>query len=512
MTLFKHKKYFISLWIILLFFLSSKLCGVDVALFWTRRKHLGDIFLAMLPPAWSYTAKVFSPLAATVQMSVTGTVLGALAALFVAPICASNLVDNYLFRLIPRILIQTLRSFPALILALIATFIFGLGTFSGTVAISLYTFAIVARLNYEDIENTSLKAFNALLSMGCTKPKAYFAGVFPQISSSYLSNVLYLLETNVRHSAILGYVGAGGIGLILNEKVSWREYDKVGMILFMLFLAVCLIEWFSSYLSSIVRSERKISKQQRITLTAGLAILFLICTITVSPPDYSHTSIKIVRSMLLGIVQPDMAFFIDTGKSGLGYLLLETIAISFTGTVFAAILAAPLAFMSSARFMPKPIAAIFRIIISAVRSIPFLIYGLIFIRVSGPGAFTGALTLAVCSIGLMCKRFTEALEALDLRAYNAMHAMGIPSLLRIRYAVIPQISSAFCSAALYRFDVNIREASILGLVGAGGIGAPLIFSMNHYDWHTAGTIIIGLILLVWVIDVISIKLRKKLNT
>ena len=144
----------------------------------------------------------------------------------------------------------------------------------------------------------------------------------------------------------------------------------------------------------------------------------------------------------------------------------------------------------------------------AIRSIPFLIYGLIFIRVSGPGAFTGVLTLAMCSIGLLTKRFTECLDMLDPGPYRALIAMGVSPLAAIRHAVLPQIAPVFGSAVLYRFDVNIREASVLGLVGAGGIGAPLIFAMNKYDWSRAGAILLGLILLVWMVDVVSGKLAQ----
>ena len=121
------------------------------------------------------------------------------------------------------------------------------------------------------------------------------------------------------------------------------------------------------------------------------------------------------------------------------------------------------------------------------------------------------LTLAMCSIGLLSKRFTEALDALDFRAYYALSDMGVPLFLRIRYAVVPQLLPAFISAVLYRFDVNIREASVLGLVGAGGIGAPLIFAMNQYSWHEAGAIFLGLILLVLLIDRFSAKLRAHLQ-
>ena len=411
-------------------------------------------------------------------------------------------------RLALRLAIQIMRSFPTLILALLATFLFGLGTFSGTVAITIYTFAIMTRLTYEDIETAALEPYHALCAMGTTPSKAYFRAIVPGIAPSYFANVLYLLETNVRHSSILGYVGAGGIGLLLNEKISWREYSKVGMILLLLFLMVCVIEGISGFLSQVVREERSLSPKGRHLFTWAAVLLILICTLGIQPPGFSHTSMQAVGAMLSGLTRPDWSFFFRTDTSGLGHLLLETVCIALVGTCVGMVLALPLSFLSTSRLMTKPVALLFRAVIMAIRSVPFLIYGLIFIRVSGPGPFTGVLTLGICSVGLLSKRFTEAIEALDFRAYHALEAMGIPLLLRVRYAVLPQIIPAFASAVLYRFDVNIREASVLGLVGAGGIGAPLIFAMNHYAWNEAGAIALGLIILVWVIDLLSAALRR----
>ena len=492
----------------LLFFTAARFTGCSPALFWARRSHLTDLLSAMLPPEWGYAPRILAPLLATLQMSVTGTALGAFFALLLAPFCTEALHTPRPLRALLRLLIQVLRSFPALILALLATFLFGLGTFSGTVAITVYTFAILTRLTYEDIETADLTAYRALCAMGAASARAYWRAVVPGIAPSYFSNVLYLLETNVRHSSILGYVGAGGIGLLLNEKISWLEYGKVGMILFCLFLTVCAIEALSRFLSQIIREERHLSAVQKRGLWLAAALLVLLCTLSLQPPDFSHTSPQTVRAMVSGLLHPDWAFFFETDASGLGYLLLETVCIALAGTCLGVVLAVPLSFLGTARLVPKPIALLFRVAVMLIRSVPFLIYGLIFIRVTGPGAFTGVLTLCVCSVGLLSKRFTEAIEALDFRAYHALEAMGVPLLLRIRYAVLPQLLPAFASAVLYRFDVNIREASVLGLVGAGGIGAPLIFAMNHYNWPEAGAIALGLILLVWVIDRLSAAVRR----
>ena len=508
MTRIPGKRWFRALAFLLLFLAAARFTDCSVSQFWGRRSHLTDIVSAMFPPDWGYAPRILSPLLATVQMSVTGTALGALMSLLLAPLCAGNLHTPRMVRLALRLVIQVLRSFPTLILALLATFLFGLGTFSGTVAITIYTFAIMTRLTYEDIETAALEPYHALCAMGTTPSKAYFRAIVPGIAPSYFANVLYLLETNVRHSSILGYVGAGGIGLLLNEKISWREYSKVGMILLLLFLTVCVIEGISGFLSQVVREERSLSPKGRHLFTWAAVLLILICTLGIQPPDFSHTSMQAVGAMLSGLTRPDWSFFFRTDTSGLGYLLLETVCIALVGTCVGMVLALPLSFLSTSRLMTKPVALLFRAVIMAIRSVPFLIYGLIFIRVSGPGPFTGVLTLGICSVGLLSKRFTEAIEALDFRAYHALEAMGIPLLLRIRYAVLPQIIPAFASAVLYRFDVNIREASVLGLVGAGGIGAPLIFAMNHYAWNEAGAIALGLIILVWVIDLLSAALRR----
>ena len=508
MTRIPGKRWFRALAFLLLFLAAARFTDCSVSQFWGRRSHLTDIVSAMFPPDWGYAPRILSPLLATVQMSVTGTALGALMSLLLAPLCAGNLHTPRMVRLALRLVIQVLRSFPTLILALLATFLFGLGTFSGTVAITIYTFAIMTRLTYEDIETAALEPYHALCAMGTAPSKAYFRAIVPGIAPSYFANVLYLLETNVRHSSILGYVGAGGIGLLLNEKISWREYSKVGMILLLLFLTVCVIEGISGFLSQVVREERSLSPKGRHLFTWAAVLLILICTLGIQPPDFSHTSMQAVGAMLSGLTRPDWSFFFRTDTSGLGYLLLETVCIALVGTCVGMVLALPLSFLSTSRLMTKPVALLFRAVIMAIRSVPFLIYGLIFIRVSGPGPFTGVLTLGICSVGLLSKRFTEAIEALDFRAYHALEAMGIPLLLRIRYAVLPQIIPAFASAVLYRFDVNIREASVLGLVGAGGIGAPLIFAMNHYAWNEAGAIALGLIILVWVIDLLSAALRR----
>ena len=318
MTRSRGKRWARALGVLALFVLAFRLTGCDPAVFWARRAHLRDIVTQLFPPDWSYLSAIVSPLLATLRLSVPGTALGVLLALILAPLCAANLPCPAPVRRILRFLVQVLRSFPALILALLATFLFGLGTFSGTVAITLFTLAVMTRLTYEDIETLTLAPYRALCAMGVSPARAYARAVVPEIASGYLTNALYLLETNVRHSAILGYVGAGGIGLLLNEKISWREYGRVGAILVCLFVTVCCIEWLSHVLGRMIRGERNVPRRAKRVLWAAVLVCVVVCTAGIEAPDLAHTSKSVLAAMGDGLLHPDWGFFFGTGKDGLG--------------------------------------------------------------------------------------------------------------------------------------------------------------------------------------------------
>ncbi len=216
-------------------------------------------------------------------------------------------------------------------------------------------------------------------------------------------------------------------------------------------------------------------------------------------------------NILNGIIHPDTDLLFDLSKSGVLYLLLETLCIAFMGTVVGAIFSIPLAFISANNLAPKPIAFIGRIVIMMVRTVPAFVYGLIFIRVTGPGAFAGLMTMSLCSIGMVSKMYIEAIEDLDTKIIESLDAAGCNTWQKIRFGILPQLMPNFASTAIYRFDINLRDATVLGLVGAGGYGAPLIFAMNAYRWNEAGSILIGLVILVLIIEWLSTKIRVKLT-
>jgi len=221
-------------------------------------------------------------------------------------------------------------------------------------------------------------------------------------------------------------------------------------------------------------------------------------------------SSDIAKNIMASIFKPNLDFLLNFTNKGVPYLLLETMCIAFLGTIVGAVFSLPLAFLSASNVVPKPIAAVFRIFIMAIRTIPAFVYGLMFIRVTGPGAFTGLMTMSVCSIGMISKMFIESIEDLDKRILESLDASGCNTFQKIRYGILPQLFPDFTSTLIYRFDMNLRDATVLGLVGAGGIGSPLINAMNGYRWSEVSAILTGLIILIIIIEFISTKIRVKL--
>ncbi len=248
----KPRSYFLPILfaVVVFFVISLKVTRFDMERLLDRGGQFFVILGQMFPPQVSYTKSIWTPLLDTVKMSLLGTIIGFIAAVPFAVCASTNIMRNKAVIAGIRLLLSIIRTLPTLVTALIATYVFGLGTLAGTTAIAVFTFAYVGKMLYEQIETVDMGAFEAMEAMGCSRFRAFTAAVFPQVTPGYLSVCLFCFEGNVRYASILGYVGAGGLGLILNEKIGWRQYDSVGMILIMLFATVLIIESISHYIRS----------------------------------------------------------------------------------------------------------------------------------------------------------------------------------------------------------------------------------------------------------------------
>ncbi len=244
----RSRIWLISLVLVLAVAASVVLTEFDISILIKRGHQLTVILSKIFNPKWEYFPKVLDPLLDTIKMSVLGSVIGSLLALPFAVTASANIIRNSFVVAFLRVLLNIVRTLPTLVIASISALMFGLGTFAGTVAISIFTFGIVSKMLYESIETVDMGAFEAVEALGATKFRAFWSAVFPQVLPTYLSHCLYSFEINIRAASILGYVGAGGLGILINDRVGFRDYEGLGMVLITLFVVVLVIDNTSQYL------------------------------------------------------------------------------------------------------------------------------------------------------------------------------------------------------------------------------------------------------------------------
>ena len=214
------------------------------------------------------------------------------------------------------------------------------------------------------------------------------------------------------------------------------------------------------------------------------------------------------------IVRIDWNLFFGTGiydfDQSIVYLVIQTFAIGFIGTFMGAILAIPFGFLAAENVVGKKMAKISEVILLIIRVFPEIILGIIIVKGFGMNALSGILTIGLHSIGMLGKLFSEAIDNMDKSPLEALDSVGANTWQKIRYGVIPNILPDLSSITLYRLDINVRSASILGLVSAGGIGSLLTIASTMWSWELLGTILIAIILMVMFVDLVSSRLRRKL--
>ena len=187
----------------------------------------------------------------------------------------------------------------------------------------------------------------------------------------------------------------------------------------------------------------------------------------------------------------------------------DTLAIATLGTIFALIMAVPVAFMAASNTTPskllvRPIALL---IIVSTRSVNSLIWALLLVSIVGPGVLAGLIAISIRSIGFCAKLLYEAIEEISETQVEAIRATGASSLQVMVYGIVPQIMPAFAGIAVFRWDINIRESTVLGLVGAGGIGLQLQSSLNVLAWPQVSLILLVILFAVVIGEWVSAKVR-----
>jgi phosphonate ABC transporter permease subunit PhnE len=480
----------------------------------------------MLPPNTAHDKMelLFSGMLESLQIAIIATAAGVLLALPLGLFAARNLMPLPV-TIIARGVIALCRTFHPVIVAILFVKAVGFGALAGVMALVVATLGFIAKLIAEAIEEMSMKPIEALRAAGAPFLSVVTMGVVPQVLPRFIGFAAYQLDSNLRNSALVGLVGGGGIGATLFTAFQRFDYDFVLTIIIAIIVTVMAGEVLSAFMRRIYQDEapaglvvetpsgrlwHRFSPAERGMRLAfwGIAALALgwsVQTIEVIP-EFLYDAPQQTADLFARMWPVDWAYFGSTVAEA----LVETLHTATLGTILAIALATPVALMCARNVTSSPwINALGRFILVATRSVHTLVWALLFVAVFGPGALAGVMAIAVHSIGFTGKFLAEAVEEAKAGPIEALRAAGATRRAVLLKGFWPQVKPAFLAVSLFRWDINVRESAVLGLVGAGGLGVALQASMDNLYWDQVGLVLLVIFAVVVVTEIVTSTLRAR---
>ena len=269
----------------------------------------------------------------------------------------------------------------------------------------------------------------------------------------------------------------------------------------------------SQQLAALNEAYRKAVARKRLRFTVATAVFFAALVLAAVGAEVNLRTFFTYFGNFVGYF--DRIFTLENGArvwTDIGewfwgwrkwlWMLGETILISYVGTLFGAILAFALNFFAAENTSPSPwLRFAVRRFLEFCRTVPGIVFALIFVIAFGLGPMAGVLAIAIHSSGALGKLFSEIVENADMKPVEGLRSTGASWMSCMRFAVLPQVAAGYASYALLRFEINVREASVMGFVGAGGIGQELVVAVRKFYYSDVSAILLLVILTVFVIDI-----------
>ncbi|MDV6012880.1 ABC transporter permease subunit [Haloechinothrix sp. LS1_15] len=421
------------------------------------------------------------------------------------------------------------RGIHEVVWGLIFLIVFGLDPMVAVLAIGIPFGAVTAKVFSELLDETARQPYSALLAAGAGRSAAILYGLLPPAMSDLLSYAFYRFECAIRSAAVLGLVGAGGLGFQLSLSFQSLRYEEIWTLLYALIVLCVAADFWSSRVrarrTQRVGGARTGGRYRHDPFLVG-SCLFGLVLIALSvwwigldlAVLFSGETWDYLRQLATGAWPPALG---EAGAGGLLELSMVTLAMSILAMVIGfwggAALAFPAAHLprggytaggAAARAGRLLIFAASRLLLVVLRAIPPPVWALLFLFVLYPGILPGALALGVYTAGVLGRLMAEVAENLDERPLHALRAQGAPAPLVFCYGVVPSATPRFIAYGLYRWEVTIRETVVVGVVGAGGLGYALAQQLNGFDYAGALTTLLVLILLTLAVDFTSAAVRR----
>lgn len=543
----------VAVWAVMLALLSASvwaLADLDFSpdVFARGFAFAADFVSRMFPLDFPPIPELLSLTLETLAIVTIATALAVVLSLPVALWAASSTAPNRWAGGTSRTFIVVMRAIPDLVLAIFLFRLFGLGALPGILAMGLHSIGMIGKLYADAIEELDRGPVEALRAAGASRRQQIWSGIIPALMPQIIATALHRFDINLRTSVILGYVGVGGLGMAMADALNTLQYGR-GMALALVVLVLCVVV---ELISGAIRTALlgRVDGRRR----GLLGLLDRAAEGWISRPTQTHEPQRLARGAIrvsppwdadrirrfLGVsvvaiivvaalagvrIDPvgalagladlpaTLALFLPPSDGGTLERLLDgmlvTVQIGLAATLIGIVLAIPVGSLAARNVAPNAATATaFRTLIVGIRAFPELILAIVFIVILGLGPQPGTLALGIGSVGLLGKLVADSLEETDVRVQDALRANGATRMQVYAAATVRQALPALVAHVLYQLDVNVRSATLLGIVGAGGIGFYLLNASRVMQFQTVSLIIVMILAVVLLLEAVSAWVRR----
>lgn len=549
-----------------LFFVSLWQTGFTPWRLLSSVDNVVNLLQRMWPPSFVEWERYVRALVVTLWMVFAGTALALMMSVPLAVLAARNTTTGRVAYSFSRAVITFTRAVPDIVFALIFVRAIGLGPTAGVLAIALNSVGMVGKFYSDRIEEIDEGPVEALRTTGATRLQVLSTAVMPQVLTNWIALALYRVDINIRSAVIIGFVGGGGIGVELQRVQGQLAYQRLMAIVLIIFVLIVATEKISDAVrraivgedagydanpfklrnrirnarastssprlsepgavdegpvgsllsdapvkpkpSSRLRPPRNLNDVKKWTLSWGALALILtsFALLGLTPWRLLAATADIIP-YIGSMFPPDFV----TNFDRFAPLMLETLWMALAATVLGMVLSLPVGVLAARNASPSFLVyRLGRWATIVVRGIPELILAVIFVVAVGLGPFAGVLALTIGSIGMSAKLIADAIEDTPLsQSTEALRAVGATWLQRTFTVTLPQAMPAIVGVGIYTFDVYVRAAAILGIVGAGGIGIALDATVRTGAFDQTLAVILWIFATVYAVERLSGWVRSQ---
>jgi len=456
--------------------------------------HSLHSFFALLrqffPPdlSWNYLRALFQEaVPQTLEMAAGAIIFSASAGLLCGLYIGARLPGARLL----YVVLASVRAIPDLTMAILFVVIVGIGPPSGLLALAVFYGAAMGKVFADLFVSADAEPIEALHATGASRLSVALFGLLPLRSRDVLTYGSYEFESKVRACVIVGAVGAGGLAGELMGTINMLDYQRTATVIIVLVLLVAAVDRFTA----LVRKYP--------ALLLGFLPIGIFSAWVNWPKRFelSHT-VSVIRGMLPPTLSSD-----DIGQ--VPALVGQTFLIALGGTALAAVLALPLGAVSARNLAPAWLYIPMRRALELLRAVPDLVWGLLLVTTALAGPLAGLLAIALHGTGVFSKLYSESIENVQPDPVLALAATGAPKIAIATFGLLPLAFPPMAVLTLFRFEWNMRAATVMGIIGAGGIGQALFNAQQLFFYKKMVAYVIITWALVILVDVANSQLRNR---